>query len=58
MILVDSENSALGEKTSIIEFMNILVYEYFCINLDIVWRVVEQDLPNLKAQTESIMQEL
>jgi uncharacterized protein with HEPN domain len=44
--------------TAIIEFRNILAHEYFRINLDIVWRIVERDLPNLKSQIEAIMQEL
>lgn len=29
------------------DFRNILIHEYFGIDLEIVWRVVSQDLPNL-----------
>lgn len=33
---------------------NILVHGYFGIDLDIVWRVVEQDLPELKTALQEI----
>ncbi|MEX0269379.1 DUF86 domain-containing protein [Leptolyngbyaceae cyanobacterium UHCC 1019] len=42
---------------AIVEFRNILVHEYFRVNLEIVWKIVEQDLPNLKVNIETILQE-
>ena len=42
----------------IVAFRNILVHEYFRVNLEIVWRTVERDLPNLKAGIEAILQEI
>jgi uncharacterized protein with HEPN domain len=41
----------------IIAFRNILVHEYFRVNLELVWRIVEQDLPDLKDKVEAILQE-
>lgn len=40
----------------IIAFRNILVHEYFRVNLEIVWRIVERELPDLKAKIEAILQ--
>jgi len=37
---------------------NVLVHEYFRINTDIVWAVVEDDLPSLKQQIEVVLQEI
>ncbi len=34
---------------------NILVHAYFAIDKDIVWSVVDQDLPDLKRQIEAIL---
>ncbi len=42
---------------AIVEFRNILVHEYFRVNLQIVWQVVERDLPNLKARITAILQD-
>lgn len=39
----------------IVAFRNILVHEYFRVDLETVWRVVEQDLPNLKAQVLKLL---
>ena len=35
--------------SQIIGMRNILVHDYFAIDLDIVWRVIETNLPQLKA---------
>ena len=37
---------------------NILVHDYFGVDRDIVWAVVEQDLPKLKPQIKAILQDL
>ena len=37
---------------------NILVHEYFAIDLNEVWQTVERDLPILKQQVESLLSEL
>ena len=34
---------------------NILVHHYFGIDLDVVWAVVENDLPSLKASVDTIL---
>ena len=36
---------------------NILVHDYFGIDKDIVWSVIEQELPKLKPQIQSILTE-
>jgi uncharacterized protein with HEPN domain len=40
------------------DFRNILVHEYFRIDVDIVWSVVQQELPNLKENVNRILQEM
>jgi uncharacterized protein with HEPN domain len=41
----------------IIAMRNILVHEYFGMDLEAVWQVVERDLPELKAKLEAILKE-
>lgn len=43
---------------AIVEFRNILVHEYFRVNLEIVWKIVERDLPTFKASIKTILQAL
>jgi uncharacterized protein with HEPN domain len=42
----------------IIAMRNILIHEYFGVNLKEVWYTVEHDLPDLKRKVEAILQEL
>ena len=44
--------------TDIIGMRNTLVHDYFGIDTEIVWSVVERDLPALKRGIETIVQEL
>jgi len=44
--------------TKIIGMRNILTHNYFEIDLDIVWAVVEQELPMLKQSFETIARSL
>ena len=37
---------------------NILVHPYFGIDKEIVWSVVERDLPDLKLEVETILRQL
>lgn len=37
---------------------HVLVHGYFETDKELVWRVVQQDLPNLKSQIEKILAEL
>lgn len=39
----------------IVGMRNILVHNYFSIDVEIVWSVVERDLPQLKQQVEAIL---
>ena len=41
----------------IIAFRNILVHEYFRVDLKAVWKIIEQDLPALKNQVETILED-
>jgi uncharacterized protein with HEPN domain len=40
----------------IIAFRNILVHEYFRVDLQLVWRIVEGDLPDLKSNIQRLIQ--
>lgn len=40
----------------IIGFRNLLVHEYFRVDLEIVWTIVTQDLPSLKHKINTILQ--
>jgi uncharacterized protein with HEPN domain len=37
---------------------NILVHDYFGIDLELVWQIIEQNLPDLKLQVAAILREL
>ncbi|MEM7590940.1 MAG: HepT-like ribonuclease domain-containing protein [Cyanobacteria bacterium P01_A01_bin.83] len=41
----------------IIDFRNLLVHEYFRVDLKIIWQIVKQELPNLSEQIDSILAE-
>lgn len=53
----ESLTSVHGEVpwAEIVAFRNVLVHEYFRINLELVWRIVERDLPDLKIKVEAIL---
>jgi uncharacterized protein with HEPN domain len=37
---------------------DILIHEYFGVDLDLVWEIVERDLPELKEKIERILEEM
>lgn len=37
---------------------DILIHEYFRVDLDLTWKMVKQDLPNLKSEVRKILAEL
>jgi uncharacterized protein with HEPN domain len=42
----------------IADFRNILVHEYFRVDTDIVWLIVEREIPKLKRNIEQILEAL
>lgn len=43
---------------SIVGFRNLVVHEYFRMDLDVVWDIVANDLPTLKLQIEKALADL
>jgi uncharacterized protein with HEPN domain len=39
----------------VIDFRNLAVHEYFRVDLQIVWRIVESDLPLLRSRVEQML---
>jgi uncharacterized protein with HEPN domain len=37
---------------------DILIHEYFGVDLDLVWEIIEKDLPELKEKIKKILEEL
>jgi uncharacterized protein with HEPN domain len=42
----------------IADFRNLLIHEYFRVDLEIVWQIIEQEIPILKSQVELLLQEV
>ncbi|MDP8963016.1 MAG: DUF86 domain-containing protein [Cyanobacteriota bacterium] len=42
----------------IVAFRNVVVHEYFRVSLSLVWAIVQNNLPPLKATVEKMLQEL
>jgi uncharacterized protein with HEPN domain len=40
---------------SIIGFRNLVVHEYFRVDLSVVWEIITQDLPDLKVQIKEML---
>jgi uncharacterized protein with HEPN domain len=36
---------------------NLLVHEYFGVDIDVLWRTIQEDLPHLKIQIGGIISE-
>jgi uncharacterized protein with HEPN domain len=49
------QNYSAIQWRDIIDFRNLLVHEYFRINLQIVWAIVEHQIPILKSQINTIL---
>ena len=41
----------------IIDFRNLLVHEYFRVDLKLIWQIVEREIPKLKEQVNSILKQ-
>lgn len=44
--------------SQIVGLRNRIVHEYFGVDLEVIWEIVQHDLPSLKRQVEVIMREL
>lgn len=66
-IIGEATNALSSELTSryssvpwaqIVAFRNLVVHEYFRVSLNLVWAIVQNNLPPLKITVEQILQEL
>lgn len=39
-------------------FRDVLIHDYLNLNLNLIWKTVEEDLPNLKSQIRALLQSL
>ena len=39
-------------------FRDVLIHDYLNLNLNLIWKTVEEDLPNLKTQIGALLQSL
>lgn len=44
------------EWRDIIDFRNLLVHEYFRVDLQIIWKIIETQIPDLKNQINTILE--
>lgn len=60
--ILEKEGKTLKEVSvpieSIVEMRNILIHEYFAVDLKLVWEAVHEDLPNLRKQIVSLQNSL
>src|SRR4051812_28052462 len=50
------------ERTSvpwrdIVQLRNLLIHDYGRVNMDLIWQIVEQDIPRFKRSVENILKE-
>lgn len=60
--ILEKEGKTLKDASvpieSIVEMRNILIHEYFAVDLKLVWEAVHEDLPNLRKQIVSLQNSL
>lgn len=52
------ENYATLSWTQIIGLRNLLIHEYFEVKLEIIWEIIQYDLPPLQVEIETILKDL
>lgn len=56
-IIGEATRSLSSQWSKIIGMRNILVHDYFGIDVDVIWKAVERDLPELKQKIKSLLKE-
>lgn len=52
------QNFPEAEWPKIVSFRNFLAHEYFGVDLELVWTIIEQHIPKLKSQVQGILTKL
>ncbi len=48
----------MSQGNAIADFRNLLVHEYFRVELELVWQIIVQEIPELKYQINLLLKDI